>query len=108
MRINEIITPEIEQKMLETAMVFARKVSKKNKFNPTIKQMYKCTSGPRFGRKVASIKQCDAPIDIAKRNQMKLTRAKTKVLQARRAKKTKKINPAAIIARRLNKFRKIK
>ena len=89
MRINEIITPEIEQKMLETAM-------------------YKCTSGPRFGRKVASIKQCDAPIDIAKRNQMKLTRAKTKVLQARRAKKTKKINPAAIIARRLNKFRKIK
>lgn len=107
MRINEIITPDLEQKMEETAMVFARKTSKKSKFSPAIKQMYKCTSGPRFGRKVANLKQCDAPIDVAKRNKMKITRAKTKVMQARKAKRTKRINPAALMAKRLNQFRKV-
>lgn len=108
MRINEIITPELKQKIEETAMVFARKVSKKGKFNPAFKQVYKCTSGPRIGRKVSKLSQCDAPINVAKRNQMKLTRAKTKVVQARKAKKTKRINPAAIMAKRLNQFRRVK
>ena len=107
MRISEIVTPELEQKIAETAMVFARKASKKSRFSPEFRKMYKCTSGPRFGRKVANLKQCDAPIDVAKRNKMKITRAKTKVMQARRAKRTKRINPAAIMAKRLNQFRKV-
>jgi hypothetical protein len=98
----------IKEIVIETAMVWARKVSKKSKFAPKLVQKFKCTSGLRAGKKVSNLAQCTAPIDVNKRNSMKLTRAKTKVMQARRAKKTKKINPAATMAKRLNKFRKVK
>lgn len=100
MLIKEIVT--------ETAMVWARKVNNKSKFAPKLVQKFKCTSGLRAGKKVSNLAQCTAPIDVNKRNSMKLTRAKTKVMQARRAKKTKKINPAATMAKRLNRFRKVK
>jgi hypothetical protein len=36
---------------------------------------------------------------------MKLTRAKTKVRQARKTKRTKRLNPAAKLAAKLNKYR---
>ena len=100
MLIKEIVT--------ETALVWARKVNPKSKFAPKLVQKFKCTSGLRAGRKVSNLAQCTAPIDISKRNSMKLTRAKTKVMQARRTKKTKNINPAANMARKLNRFRKVK
>ena len=98
----------IKEIVNETGMVWARKVNPKSRFAPKLVQKFRCTGGLRDGRKVSDLKQCTAPIDIAKRNSMKLTRAKTKIMQARRAKRTKKINPAANVARKLNKFRKIK
>ena len=98
----------IKEIVNETGMVWARKVNPKSKFAPKLVQKFRCVGGLRHGRKVSDLKQCTAPIDINKRAQMKLTRAKTKVMQARRTKRTKKINPAANIARKLNKFRKIK
>jgi hypothetical protein len=42
---------------------------------------------------------------MAQSQRMKKTRAKTKVRQARRTKRTKRINPASRLAARLNKYR---
>tara|TARA_R110000822_G_scaffold309160_2_gene438182 strand:- start:128 stop:406 length:279 start_codon:yes stop_codon:yes gene_type:complete len=90
MRASEFIT--------EHTLVWARK---KGSSAPVMK--WRCTSGPRKGRVVPTASKCgDAP-DIAAKERMKKTRAKTKIMQARRAKKTKKINPASRLVSRLNK-----
>jgi len=80
-------------------MVFSRAGNK-------LKTKWRCTSGPRKGRVVSNAKDCDAPIDQAKRAQMKKTR-KTKSKQAaRKSAKTKRVNPASKLLSMLNKMRK--
>lgn len=69
---------------------------------------WRCTSGPRANRTVAHPKDCAAAPDVGKREQMKRTRANTKVRQARRTKRTKKVNPQAKLAARLNALRKMR
>lgn len=69
-----------------------------------VKQKWRCDAGPRAGRIVAKPSDCGQPIDVKKRAQMKVTRAKTKIRQARKAKKTKKLNVASRIMQALNKF----
>jgi len=91
------------EKVQETGMIFARK---KGKGGVTTTQKFTCTSGPRAGKRVSSLAQCFAPIDIAKRIQMKKTRAKTAVRQARRAKRTKRIDPSSLLTKILNKARR--
>jgi hypothetical protein len=105
MRLHEFTTP---QQLEETSIVWARKASAKSKFAPKLVQKFQCSTGVRAGRKVSDLKQCTQPINVAKRNAMKLTRAKTKIVQARKAKKTKRINPASLMAKRLNKFKRKK
>lgn len=64
---------------------------------------FRCTSGRRKGRVVASPEQCNKPIDIKKRLTMKKTvRRKGKVMQ-RKAKRAKRINPVSKQVSRLNK-----
>jgi hypothetical protein len=70
------------------------------------KQQFRCTSGPRAGRVVSSLRQCGEHPNPAKAAAMKVTRAKTKVKQARKAKRTKRVNPMSKIISRLNKARK--
>lgn len=84
----------------ETSVVWSRK---KGQAKPT--QKFRCAAGPRAGKRVSSIKQCFAPIDVKKREQMKKTRAKTAVRQARKAKKTKRVDPGARLAKMLNRYR---
>jgi|DEB0MinimDraft_12_1074336.scaffolds.fasta_scaffold41447_2 hypothetical protein len=92
MRASEFIT--------EHKLVWARK---KGSGAPVMK--WRCASGPRKGRVVPTAAKCgDAP-DIAAKERMKKTRAKTKIIQARRAKKTKKVNPTSRLVGRLNKKR---
>jgi hypothetical protein len=67
-----------------------------------LKLKYRCASGPKAGRIVPDPKACSSAIDVAKRAQMKKTRAITKIRQARKAKKTKRVNPASKILARLN------
>lgn len=67
---------------------------------------YRCDSGPRKGRIVAKPADCGGVIDPAKRAQMKKTRARTKVRQARRAKFTKRVNVASRIMKALNSFKR--
>lgn len=90
--------------LLETSMIFTR--SGKSGGSVKTKQKFTCSSGPRAGKRVSSIAQCFAPVDIAKRIQMKKTRARTKLRQARKAKRTKRIDPSSLLTKILNKARK--
>ena len=85
----------------ETQMIWRR-----NAKTGKITLKWRCTSGPKANRTVAKPQDCSAAPDIGKREQMKKTRARTKIRQARRTKRTKKINPASRIATRLNKLNK--
>jgi len=104
MRLNEFTDKLIEEQLDEAGMVFARSKGKSGGVKTT--QKFVCGSGPRAGRRVSKISQCFSPIDIAKRIQMKKTRAKTKIRQARRAKRTKRIDPSSLLTKILNKARK--
>ena len=104
MRLNEFTNTTIDNYIDETSMIFAR--SKNKSGGVKTQQKFVCGSGPRAGKRVSKISQCFAPIDIAKRIQMKKTRAKTKVRQARRAKRTKRIDPSSLLTKILNKARR--
>jgi hypothetical protein len=82
-----------------------QRVFKRNARTGKITQKWRCTTGPRKGRIVADPNQCSASLDREKSSKMKLTRAKTKVRQARKTKRTKRLNPAARLAAQLNKYR---
>lgn len=66
----------------------------------------RCTSGRRKGRVVKNASQCSAPIDLKKRLTLKKTKAKFGKRLARKARKTKRINPASRRLRTLNPRRK--
>lgn len=91
--------------LLETSMIFTRSAGKTGGSVKT-KQKFRCSSGPRAGKRVSNLAQCFAPIDISKRIQMKKTRAKTKIRAARKAKRTKRIDPSSLLTKILNKARK--
>ena len=66
---------------------------------------YRCASGIRTGRIVSKIAQCFAAPNIKKKLSMKRTRARLGARMARKAKRTKRTNPASIALKRLNKRR---
>jgi len=51
------------------------------------------------------VADCSAAPDIAQAQRMKKTRARTKVRQARKTKRTKRINPVSRLIQRLNVYR---
>lgn len=91
------------KKVNETGMIFARKPVRGG-----VKQTQKfaCTSGPRAGKRVSNISQCFAPIDVSKKIQMTKTRARTAERQARKARRTKRIDPSSLLAKVLNRSRR--
>jgi hypothetical protein len=99
MKINEITEGINEHRM----------VWKSTKKGP--KLAWRCTSGFRTNRTVPDARDCGKPLDYAQRARMKITRARTSKAQARKSKKTKKINPISKLIRKMNKAtapRKIK
>jgi hypothetical protein len=64
---------------------------------------YRCASGQRTGRIVSKIAQCFAAPNIKKKISMKRTRARLGARMMRKAKRTKRINPASIALKRLSK-----
>lgn len=66
---------------------------------------YRCSSGSRKGRTVSKMSQCFAPPDIKKRASMKKTKARMGQRMARKARRTKRINPASRRVQSLNKRR---
>lgn len=66
---------------------------------------YRCFGGRRHGRVVAKLSQCFAAPNMKARMTMKKTRARLGPKMARKAKKTKRVNPASRALTRLNKRR---
>jgi hypothetical protein len=87
--------------IIEHALVYRKKPKTKN-----ITMKWKCSSGPRKGRVVSNISQCAASPDIAQSARMKVTRKRTKAAQARKAKKTKRVDPIVKAAALLNKIKR--
>lgn len=81
---------------LDEKQVWARKGTK-------VVRKYRCTSGARQGRVVADPTQCFKAFDIKKRVNLKKTKARLGGKMARKAKRTKRINPASKMLKRLNR-----
>ena len=64
---------------------------------------FRCTSGRRKGRIVAKPAQCFAAPDMKKRIKLKMTKMRKGSLMARKAKKSKRVNPASKRVAALNK-----
>lgn len=100
MRFKEILTPELARKIEEVKVVWGRVQGTPR--GGSTKLRFRCTSGPRKSRQVSNPADCFKHQDLAKKQRMKTTRARTKVQQARRAQRTKSINTASVLARKLN------
>ena len=83
---------------LEEKQVWARSDKK-------IVRKYRCGSGRRKGRVVAKISQCFAAPDIKKSVKFKQTKKRLGKRLTRKAKRTKRINPASRRLKSLNKRR---
>lgn len=81
---------------LEEKMAWAKSGNK-------VVRKYRCVSGPRAGRVVSKLSQCYAPPDVAKRNKLKVTKARLGGKMARKAKRTKRMNPASIRVKAMNR-----
>jgi hypothetical protein len=88
----------INPEELEEKQVWARSGKK-------VVRKYRCMSGQRKGRVVANISQCFAAPDMKKRIKMKQTKARLGARMARKARKTKRVNPASRRVQSLNKRR---
>ena len=64
---------------------------------------YRCSGGARKGRIVSKIAACFAAPNMKARMTMKRTRARLGAKMMRKARKTKRTNPASIALRRVNK-----
>jgi hypothetical protein len=81
---------------LEEGMTWARSGKK-------VVRKYRCTGGPRKNRIVAKMSQCFAAPDVKKRIALKRIKARLGKRLARKAKKTKRINPASRRVQALNR-----
>ena len=73
--------------------------------NKVVKK-YRCSSGPRHGRIVATPMQCSKPIDLKKRIKFKQTKLAKGARISRITKRTKRRNPASLRVHRLNQVMK--
>lgn len=85
-----------ELTQIDEKMAWAKRGSK-------VVRKFRCSSGPRTGRIVKDLGQCFAAPDVAKRHRLLVTKARLGKRMAKRAKRTKKINPASKRVKALNK-----
>ena len=78
-----------------------RMVWRRNARTGKVTLSWRCESGPRANRTVSAVSDCSAAPDYAQAAKMKQTRARTKVRQARKTKRTKRVNPKAKLLRQL-------
>jgi len=94
MKIIEIFAEEV----LDEKQIWGRK-------GTSVVRKYRCTSGQRKGRIVAKPDQCFKPINIKARIRMRRLRSQKGAVMVRRAKRTKRTNPASRRLRILNRKR---
>ena len=97
MLLRELLNHTTED--LEEGQTWARSGKK-------VVRKYRCSSGPRKNRVVAKMAQCFAAPDIKKRMAFKKTKARLGSRMIRKAKKTKRINPASKRVQSLNRKRR--
>ena len=90
------LTELLDSPVVEAKLVWARK-------GKQLTRKFRCTVGKRAGRVVSKPSQCSAPIDLKKRFTLKRTKAIKGARMARKAKRTKKFNPASRMVQKLNK-----
>jgi hypothetical protein len=83
-----------------------RMVWKRNAKTGKVSLKWRCEGGLRHNRTVPKVADCSASPNVAQAQRMKKTRQRTKIRQARRTSRTKRINPASKLMQRLNLFRK--
>ena len=93
MLIKEVTSSDLTEKQ-----IWGRKGSK-------IVRKYRCVSGKRKGRIVSQMSACFAAPNMKKKISMKKTRARLGGKMMRKAKRTKRTNPASRTLARLNKRR---
>ena len=91
MLITEIVSSDLREKQIWGRT--GKKVVRK----------YRCASGKRRGRIVSKIAQCFAAPNIKAKLSMKRTRARLGARMMRKAKRTKRTNPASVALKRLNR-----
>lgn len=89
---------ELFDQPLDEKQVWARSGKK-------VVRKYRCTSGRRKGRVVAKMSQCFAAPDIKKRVRLKQTKLKLGPRMTRKAKRTKRVNPASRRVAAMNRKR---
>ena len=92
MLIEEIIGEEV----YEAKMVYARK-------GKQVVRKYRCSSGRLKGKTVGNPASCFKPVDVKKRFTLARTKARLGSRMARKAKMTKRMNPASKRLKMLNK-----
>ena len=97
MLLREFFIDPIEEE-LDEGQTWARSGKK-------VVRKFRCSSGPRKNRIVAKMAQCFAAPDIKKRMQFKKTKARLGAKMARKARKTKRVNPASKRVQALNRKR---
>lgn len=83
-----------------------RMVWKRDAKSGKVSLRWRCEAGPRANRTVPAVKDCSGAPDVAQAQRMKTTRQRTKVRQARKTKRTKRVNPSSKLMQRLNIYRK--
>ena len=83
-----LITEILTEAELDESLVWGRRGTKLTK-------KFRCTSGLRKGRVVSKPEQCSLPLDMAKSVSFKKTKKKYGRRLAKKAKKTKRNNPAS-------------
>ena len=90
------LTELLDSPVVEAKLVWARK-------GKQLTRKFRCTVGKRAGRVVSKPSQCSAPIDLKKRFTLRRTKAIKGARMARKARRTKKFNPASRMVAKLNK-----
>ena len=91
MLLRELYNTEIEEKLIW------------GKSGNKVVRKYRCTGGRRNGRIVSKAQQCFAPLDFKQSARFKKTKARLGGRMARKAKRTKRINPASKRVKALNR-----
>jgi hypothetical protein len=87
--------------IIEVELAWARTQGTSRGGVPKLK--FRCTSGPRKSRTVSQPSKCFDHPNPAKSQAMKTTRSRTAPTQARRQSRTKSINTATQLVKKLNK-----
>jgi len=95
MKASEFITEE------ETLAEFKRAFKRTKSGTPKLR--FRCPSGPRKNRVVSKPSDCFKAPNPAQAAKMRVTRKRTGIRQARKAKRTKRVNPFSKLVRQLNK-----